>query len=351
MNRVVALKVLAPHYSNTERGRRLFVREMQAVARLSHPNIVTAYDAGEIGRRAYLVMEYVDGPSLEHLVRQQGPLPVGQACEFIRQAALGLQFAFEKGMVHRDIKPGNLLLARDHRGSCTVRLLDFGLARLYEPQPLELTESDSVLSRENVVMGTPDYVSPEQARNLHSADIRSDLYSLGCTFYYLLTGQVVFRGGTVMEKLIRHTTEEAASVTKLRPEIPTAVADIVARLLKKNSDDRFQTPAQLAAALQAFAVDMPLPIPTITPADPAAALTGDSDVDQPALEEGPLSDVAAGTIPPGSFPTYHSARLPTRPRAPTTASDEFRQRVVLALAIATGVIASLVGMLVFLWGR
>src|SRR5262249_5100965 len=159
------------------------------------------------------------GPNLDQLVRQQGPLPIGQACDLVRQGALGLQCALEKGMVHRDIKPANLLVARDRGGPgsrCTVKILHFGLARLHDRYPNEEAEVGTLLTHHNVVMGTPDFVSPEQARNLHQVDIRSDLYSLGCTFYFLLTGQVPFAGGTVMEKLIRHTTEEPPPVTGLR---------------------------------------------------------------------------------------------------------------------------------------
>jgi eukaryotic-like serine/threonine-protein kinase len=257
MNRVVALKVLAPQLVETDKAQQLFHREMQAAARLHHPNIVTAYDANRVGDRYYLVMEYVDGPNLDRLVRENGPLPVGQACEFARQAALGLQHAHEVGMVHRDIKPANLLLQRfgpqAAERRCTVKILDFGLARLSDPG--EADGPDTIPTRPNVIMGTPDYVAPEQARDLHSADIRADLYSLGCTLYFLLTGRVPFPGGSSLEKLVRHMSLEPVPVEQLRPEVPPGVAAIVRRLLAKRPADRFQTPAELAAALAPYAAE------------------------------------------------------------------------------------------------
>src|SRR5262249_10044174 len=213
MNRIVALKVLAGQFVKTDKAQQMFQREVRAAARLVHPNIVTAYDANQLGDRYYLVMEYVDGPNLEELVRDQGPLPVGQACEFIRQAALGLQYAHELGMVHRDVKPANLLVTAKPgspgAGAAVVKILDFGLARLHAREGDNEAGGDSIVTSQNTVMGTPDYMAPEQARNLHKVDIRSDLYSLGCAFYFLLTGQVPFPGGSTMEKLVRHTTEDA----------------------------------------------------------------------------------------------------------------------------------------------
>jgi serine/threonine protein kinase len=251
MNRVVALKVLAPQHLKTERARQLFEREVCAIARLAHPNIVTAYDASVADGRHYLVLEYVEGPNLEQLVRELGPLPVGVACDIIRQAAAGLQYAHERGMVHRDVKPSNLLVQSTGPGAaggCVVKILDFGLARLGDPGDGG-KRPGTILVRDNTVMGTPDYVSPEQARNLHDVDIRSDLYSLGCTFYYLLSGRVPFPGGTSVDKLLRHMNEAPAPVQERVPDLPEPVSAIVHRLLAKDPADRFQTPAELIDAL------------------------------------------------------------------------------------------------------
>jgi serine/threonine protein kinase len=251
MNRVVALKLLAPNLTGTERHTTMFQREMRAAARLIHPNIVTAYDANKSGHRHYLVMEFVDGPNLQELVQEAGPLPVGQTCEFIRQAALGLQYAHEMGMVHRDIKPANLLVQKLSPGKgFQVKILDFGLARLQEPtEDAPYSGKDSIHARPNNVMGTPDYLSPEQARDLHSVDIRSDLYSLGCTFFYLLTAQVPFPGGSALEKMVRHGSETPVPVHHLRADVSLEVSSIIQQLVEKDPAGRFQTPLELAQAL------------------------------------------------------------------------------------------------------
>jgi serine/threonine-protein kinase len=333
MNRVVALKVLAPQLVDTDKAQALFNREMQAAARLHHPNIVTAYDANRVSDRYYLVMEFVDGPNLDRLVRDRGPLRIGQACDFIRQAALGLQHAFEMGMVHRDIKPANLLLqppaANAAARRSTVKILDFGLARLHDA---EQTGAGSIVTRPNVVMGTPDYVSPEQARDLHSADIRSDLYSLGCTFYYLLTAAVPFPEGSTLEKLVRHSTVEAPAIERLRPEVLPPVAAIIRRLLSKQPGARYQTPLELATALVPFAVEGP------PPSDPDVLLSSPSTLDSGVNLDGSveaLDDVAAlaGTLARDQSPTAPSTgrlglfgRRQPRPRR--------RWKVVLGLVVA-----------------
>jgi serine/threonine-protein kinase len=263
MGRIVALKVLAPDLMQSERAQELFLREVQAAGKLIHPNIVTAYDANNADDRFYLVLEYVDGPNLDQLVRAQGPLSVGLACEYIRQAAAGLQGAHLLGMVHRDIKPANILVQRrglqeDQPG--LVKISDFGLARLHHPT---LSPDDpaygTILIKDNTVMGTPDYLSPEQARNLHKVDIRSDIYSLGCTFYFLLTGQVPYPGGNALDKLIRHTMETPIALERFRDDLPREVIDICEKMLAKTPERRFQTPAEVAAALEPYAVSGPIP--------------------------------------------------------------------------------------------
>jgi eukaryotic-like serine/threonine-protein kinase len=263
MKRLVALKVLAPKLLQSERARTLFLREVQAAAQIVHPNVVAAFDANEEKGHYFLVLEYVDGPNLDQLVREQGPLPVGLACDYIKQTANGLQAAHALGMVHRDIKPSNLLVQRrtPHEHSPgLLKISDFGLARLNAPPSGAAADhAGTILTKQNTVMGTPDFLSPEQARDLHRADIRSDLYSLGCTFYYLLTGQVPFPGGTALEKLIRHSAEEPAPLADCRPDVPVAVAAIVRRLLCKAPTERYQTPRELAEALEPYAVGGPTP--------------------------------------------------------------------------------------------
>jgi serine/threonine-protein kinase len=267
MNRLVALKVFSPKMVNTARAYQLFLREVRAAAQLSHPNIVMAFDANEHEGRHYLAMEYVDGPNLERYVSKHGRLRVGLACEITFQAANGLQHAFEKGMVHRDVKPANLLLHQEPGNeTIQVKILDFGLARL---QQTEKGAANTIVARENTVMGTPDFLSPEQSRDLHETDIRSDLYSLGCTFYYLLSGQVPYPGGKTADKLIRHHSEAAKPIEELRPDVPKKIANIVRRLMAKNADERFQTPDQLMNALAAHAVPSVLDWPIAAPPSPS----------------------------------------------------------------------------------
>jgi serine/threonine protein kinase len=247
MKRVVALKVLSPHLVQDPASQVRFRQEAQAAGRLCHPNIVTAHDAAEVDGVPFLVMEYVDGLDLDQLVGAQGPLPVALACECIRQAALGLQHAHERGFVHGDIKPSNLLLEHGGLSGPRVKLLDLGLARL---AGVPLTDPDT--PAESCFVGTPDYMAPEQSQNGHTADIRSDLYSLGCTFYYLLTGQVPYPGHTAAEKLLRHQLDPVPSPAERRPDIPPQVASVIACLMAKDPAGRFAFPADLAAVLQAW---------------------------------------------------------------------------------------------------
>ena len=245
MGRFVALKVLAPELTKTDKARALFQSEVKAAGKLNHPNIVTAYDAHHAGDRWYLVMEYVDGPNLSQLVKEQGPLPVEQACEYIRQAAIGLEAAHHMGLIHRDVKPSNLLVQQTTAGP-QVKILDFGLALITAG---DATKPGAVVGAANTVLGTPDYVSPEQARDQYGVDGRSDLYSLGCTFYYLLTGATPFTGGTGLDKLVRHGSEPPAAIRSKRPDVPEPVAAIVHKLLAKNPKWRYQTAGELAAEL------------------------------------------------------------------------------------------------------
>jgi serine/threonine-protein kinase len=358
LNRLVALKVLVPGLLETDGARELFDREVRAVSRLVHPNIVTAYDAGEEDGRHYLVLEYVDGPNLDHLVRRQGPLAVGQACDFVRQAALALQCAHEAGMVHRDIKPANLLLqcrGTDAAARARIKVSDFGLARLHPPGEAATGSTATIAAQANAVMGTPDYISPEQARCLHKADIRSDLYSLGCTFYFLLCGRVPFPGGTAMEKLIRHSTESTPTLGRLRPEVPPAVAAIVERLMAKRPEDRFQAPAELAEALRPFAVSAPPPA--------SFGGTGRAKAEDRAggsynvLDGGSSAEMLAltGKLPGDDSPTPLSLReapviARVTPACPGRAQAERVGLAVLGAVVIVGALLAAVLLAALLWG-
>jgi serine/threonine protein kinase len=248
MGRVVAIKVISPELVSDPVAVEWFRREVRASTQLNHPNIVMAYDANEAEGMHFLVMEYVHGRTLETLVRERGPLPIAHAVALMRQAALALQHAHDKGMVHRDIKPSNLLIPHsedDAPSDALVKILDFGLARLQGK-----TKGDTIALRgEAGVLGTPDYIAPEQSRDIHSADIRSDLYSLGCVLYFALAGRVPFPGDNAMEKLVKHLMEQPEPVEKARPGVPPQLADIVRRLMAKEPAQRYQTPAELVREL------------------------------------------------------------------------------------------------------
>jgi uncharacterized protein (TIGR03067 family) len=279
MERPVALKVINRELTKNPDTVERFRREVKAAARLTHPNIVHAYDAEQAGDLHFLVMEYIDGKSLARVVAEHGPLPIKQACEYIRQATLGLQYAHEQGMVHRDIKPQNLMLlasggrkpADSGSGGLrpplakTVKILDFGLARFaLETASTEgrLSTSPSVpaadsaatqsITQTGTIMGTPDYIAPEQARDAHTADIRADIYSLGCTLYHLLAGQPPYPEGTVVDKIMAHTERPPKPLTELRRDMPPRLAHVIERMMAKDPAKRYQKPAEIAAALQPF---------------------------------------------------------------------------------------------------
>jgi serine/threonine protein kinase len=248
MQRRVALKVIRRADTASPAALERFRREVRAAARLSHPNIVTAYDADTAGELHFLVMEYVEGITLAWLVKERGPLPIDEACDYVRQATLGLQHAHDRGLVHRDIKPDNLIRC----SAGTVKILDFGLAAL-------TAESGGGLTEANVVMGTPEYTAPEQAEDSHHADIRADLYSLGCTLCYLLTGEPPYPAPTPMLKVLVHRDRPVPSLRRARPDVPPELARVLERLLAKRPEDRYQTPRELAAALAPFAQPAPPP--------------------------------------------------------------------------------------------
>jgi serine/threonine-protein kinase len=243
----VALKVIHPEMLHNDEAVGRFQREMQAMARLRHPNVVRAFDVNLSGTTQYFAMEYIEGIDLAKLVQLNGPLPVPEACEYVRQAALGLQHIHECGLVHRDIKPANLLVTLNEG---TLKILDLGLARLRPPSGQDPGRS---LTRDGIMIGTPDYLAPEQARDPRSVDIRADIYSLGCTLYFLLTGQPPFPGGSLLEKLVKHQNKAPARSDLLRPGVKEKLHALQQKMMAKLPEDRFQTPAEVALALAPFA--------------------------------------------------------------------------------------------------
>jgi serine/threonine protein kinase len=257
MGRLVALKVVRQDLLSRPATVERFRREVRAAACLAHPNIVAAYDADQAGGTHFLVLEYVPGVNLEQLLRERGPLPTALACDYARQAALGLQHACEHGMVHRDIKPHNLMVTPHGQ----VKILDFGLARFVSetaapggggPAPARDAAAGEGLTSDHRGMGTADYAAPEEVRGARQADIRADLYSLGCTLYHLLSGQVPFPAATAHEKLRGHAERAPTPLTELRPDVPAPLARVVERMTAKDPAGRYQTPAEVARALAPF---------------------------------------------------------------------------------------------------
>ncbi len=242
LDRRVAIKVLPSESIHDPDAVARFQREAKALAKLAHPGIVQAYDADAEGDRHFLVMEYVEGTSLARLLLDRGHLPPAVAADYVHQAALALQHAHEKGLVHRDLKPSNLLLTAEKR----IKLLDLGLARFLQDQV------DPGRTREGTGLGTPDYAAPEQFRDAHRADARSDIYALGCTLYHLLAGRVPFPGSSLSEKHRAHEGQPPAPVEDLCPEAPTGLALIVQRMMAKRPADRFQTAQEVADALAPY---------------------------------------------------------------------------------------------------
>jgi len=260
MRRLVGLKVL-PLWADDAVARERFLREARAAATLDHPNIVRVFDLCQEGKLLYLVMEYVDGISLQALVAKYGPLDVTAACHYARQVAFGLQHAFELGFVHRDIKPANLLLDR----AGVVKILDLGLVRSEADEAGLTKQLDS-----RSILGTADYVAPEQAVDSSNVDIRADLYSLGATLYYLLAGRPLFPEGRTAQKLVWQQIKDPVPITRLRAEVPEELAEVVHTMLQKRPNDRYQTPTEVFEALAPWAQDdVPPPDDSVMPKTPA----------------------------------------------------------------------------------
>lgn len=255
MKRIVALKVLAASLSSDEVFVKRFQREVETIAALGHPGIVMAYDADEAEIGHFLVMEFVNGRDLAACIDREGSFSIGRAVNYTLQAARGLAYAHSQGIIHRDIKPHNLLL--DNHGA--VKVTDLGLARL--SHGAEGTASGSELTMVGGVMGTVDYMPPEQAVDSTTIDHRADIYSLGCTLHYLLTGKPPYSGSTIMAILLKHRDAEIPTLSAVRPGIPPQLDDLFRRMLAKHADQRVQRMSEVVAELEAIA-------PTIGPDEP-----------------------------------------------------------------------------------
>lgn len=264
MRRQVAVKVLPRARVKDRSYLSRFQLEARAAARLDDPNIVRVYDIDNEGDNHYIVMEFVDGLDLHQTISQNGPLDFNTAADYIAQVARGLEHAHRMGLVHRDIKPANCLVDPSN----TVKLLDMGLAKLTDD------ETSLTLANDENVLGTADYLAPEQALNSHNADARADIYSLGCTLYFLLTGRPPFPEGSISERLLKHQVEQPDSLLKLRPETPLSLADLCSRMMAKKPEERPQTAGEVESILYDWLTDR-----GYKPSNPApGASTGDSDM-------------------------------------------------------------------------
>jgi tetratricopeptide (TPR) repeat protein len=246
MGRVVAVKVLSHGAIISDETVARFRREVRAAAQLSHPNIVTAYDADEAGGIHFLVMEYVDGTDLATMVKERGPLPVAQAVDYLLQAAAALQYAHDKGIIHRDVKPGNLLVDRKN----TVKVLDMGLAR-FDPQAAAAASLTDGLTVAGQIMGSLDYLAPEQAVDPDTADRQADVYSLGCTLFYLLTGKPIYQGETVLKAVVAHREQSIPRLGQLRKDVPETVETVFRKMVAKQPGERPATMNDVIDALGA----------------------------------------------------------------------------------------------------
>jgi serine/threonine-protein kinase len=328
---IVALKVVRPHLLAHPLIRRRYEREVAAALSLNHPNIVQVYEAGQHEGRHYLVMEFIDGIDLSRLGKEYRPLAIPEACEYIRQSALGLHHAHERGFVHRDIKPSNIIVAGERHlpqavEAAVAKILDMGLVRAIGAdeegvEPLELT-------REGVVVGTPDYMAPEQAKNSRRVDIRADVYSLGCTLYFLLAGRPPFAEGTAIEKILKHQLDPVPPVRQYRPDVPAEVEELLLRMLAKQPQDRPSSALEVAQELEKWCrypftlhptpmVVLPqgrssVSLRTSPPPETESALRGQTDpqVTPPGLVTSP------GPTTPAIVPSLVSSRMSPAPDRP-----------------------------------
>lgn len=315
MGRVVALKVLPPWATDSPAAVQRFQREVEAAAKLIHPNVVTAYDADEANNVHFLVMEFVDGQDLASLVDKSGPLSVAQAVDYILQAARGLQYAHAQGIVHRDIKPSNLLLSRDG----VVKILDLGLVRFEHTSGEGETAPADGLTKTGQIMGTVDFMPPEQSIDAKRVDHRGDIYSLGCTLYYLLTGKPVYPGETLVEKILAHRQKPVPSLQAERPDVPQALDAIFKKMVAKRPESRYQSMAEVIRDLERLAGSASVratQAPVLTPSGPASLGEDETIIGAPSSTVGQKAPSLARTVslPPSSAPVAGVARA-AQPRA------------------------------------
>lgn len=293
MRRRVAIKVLPTAKAEDPVAKERFYREARAVAALDHPNVVRAFDVDQDGALHFLVLEHVDGSSLQDIIKKYGPMDPLRACHYIHQAAVGLDYAHQvAGIIHRDIKPGNIVVDR----TGVVKILDMGLAKFFRDDGDALTHKF-----DDNVLGTADYLAPEQALDSSAVDVRADIYSLGATFYFMLAGNPPFPAGSAAQKLVWHQMKEPTSLKALRAELSDDIVAIVERMMKKIPDQRYTLPSEVAIALSPL-TSVPIPPPP------------DHEMPQHSLA------ALAGVAPTGTNPRAAAARQPGNPRGSSVIS-------------------------------
>ena len=305
MDRLEVLKVISTALLDRPGALERFQQEIRSAAKLNHPNIVAAHSVSRPGNLLVFAMEYVRGQDLAQVVKARGPLPVANAAFYAHQVALGLQHAHEKGMVHRDIKPNNLMLTIEGKKH-VVKILDFGLSKATSEKGAE-----TGLTKSGQMLGTPDYIAPEQTLAAHQADIRADIYSLGCTLYALLSGGPPFQESSLYGILEAHQKREARLLNLVRPEVPAELAAVVAKMMAKNPQNRYQTPQEVARALVPFFK----PGQSVPAARPVA-----SEPREPTAEAGLGTTTPAPTAGPQAIPVATSL-APVAPPLPARVSD------------------------------
>jgi serine/threonine protein kinase len=328
MDRPEVLKVISRNLMDRPGSVERFLREIRSAAMLNHDNVVKAYNAFQIGELLVFAMEYVEGENLAELIKAQGPLAIPKACHYMCQVALGLQAAHDKAMVHRDIKPQNLILAHEGKKH-VVKILDFGLAKATSQDRL-----DEALTGDGKMLGTPDFIAPEQTLDAAHADIRADIYSLGCTLYYLLTGAPPFQGGSIFELLQAHQSKDARLLNLVRPDVPLHLAAIVAKMMAKDPAKRYQRPGDVAEALLPF-LHKPAKVPVV-----AAATEKHEHIEQTARH----AAVATARVPAAKDTGYPVGIV----RQPAGVVPNRRTRTWMAALAAGLVLLLLLGLLLVL---
>ena len=325
MQRMVALKVISSRFTSGRESVERFRQEVRAAARLAHPNIVTAFDAEQAGDLHFLVTEYVDGRSLEQWVLQHGVLTIAQACSAIRDVCSGLQHAHHHGMIHRDIKPQNLMQEKSGR----IKILDFGLARLeQQAEKVSLTaKTEMSLTAVGMVLGTPDYMAPEQAADASSADARSDIYSLGCTLFFLLAGRAPFEAGSFMEMISSGLQRPLTALSSLRSDLPPELCRVIEKMTAPLPESRFRSAAEVADALTPFCQPVQDAMNPV-PAKPLADKPAKTEVQASPAKRDPDSE-----RPPEPVARPRSSGLP-----PARRNSRPRRRATTKLASVQSVI-------------